>query len=104
MTLSEFGRKFKIWHPTYGYYGGASKKWCEYPDPKPTPIDEMDSAFRSHDIARFNSKALPPKERAEIDIRTDRVLGLRLRSNLEPFKHRVYGPIYCFIAKRVFKV
>lgn len=79
----------RIPHPQYGNYGGAKRH--------KDPVDKMDKLFKIHD--RNIEKAVTKKDREE----ADKKLGVGLRRDLRPYKRKIYGPVYHWFAKLIFK-
>lgn len=95
MALPEWMRKIPT--PTYGVCGGASK------DCVPKPIDKMDVLFLEHDQNLFQADQLPEPERTIARREADKVLAEGLRKDLRPYRRPIYGPMYNFFAKMVFR-
>lgn len=70
------------------------------------PVDGMDCACIMHDMDLFAARQIDDPEQQALALRAaDLLLGLRLRkkSDMEPYKFKIYGPIWNFTAKLVFK-
>jgi hypothetical protein len=81
-------------HPYYGNYGGASNHGENYTLP---PIDEMDRAFKKHDISLLLS--LTSEEIFESDWELVKNL---LKINIFTLKKPIYGKIYWLFCLYIF--
>lgn len=86
----------------YGYYGGAARRWVDYTYPRPEPVDKMDEAFCTHDIALFHSNYQPDRLRKKLRELADHELAVQLRSDLRPYAYPFWGPTFNFLARLVF--
>lgn len=89
-------------HPTYGWFGGAKKRWCKY-DPLPKPVDEMDEGCMYHDIWLWLSNSLSHHERKVMRKCADSLLGSWLRNITKPYYHKIYGPVFNRFARVIFR-
>ena len=80
----------KIPTPTYGEFGGSYQEFTG-------PVDKMDGLFRDHDE---NLRWADCQEERDL---ADRELAVGLRQDLKPYHRKLYGPIYCWVAKLVFR-
>lgn len=100
-------------HPEYGNYGGRRRRCLSHENADknggncPLPVDRMDKAFQTHDTelrhARLKYKPGPLRESA---LRlADEKLALTLKSlpRFTGYKHKIWGPIYRFLASIPFR-
>ena len=80
----------KIPVPSYGEHGGNYQEYTG-------PVDKMDELFKTHDSDLDKAKTMVERKEA------DKKLGRGLRKNLKPYKHKIYGPVYHFFSKLIFK-
>ena len=90
----------KLPHPTYGKCGGASKDCSTTP-----PRDWMDIAFKEHD----EDLKIASEEKTEVLRKVarkgaDRKLAKALRKgDSKKLNRKIYGPIYLFFSKLIFR-
>ena len=102
MPIPQWLRKFPNPLPNYGECGGASAD-CS----TPKPIDKMDKLFLKHDKdLEYADGADDPENKKRLRRIADRDLALGLRGKfgtLEPYRRPVYGHVYNFFAKLIFR-
>lgn len=100
--IPDWLRKLGNYAPNYGSCCGR-KLDCSGGG---NPIDGMDCACVMHDMDLYSAHQIEDEEERLLAIRAaDLLFGLRLRNKdeMEPYKFRVYGPIYNAVSKLVFK-
>src|SRR3990167_4666635 len=99
MEIPEWARKLGKYFPNYGECGGASASCAT-----PKPIDKMDKLFLKHDKdLEYADKAEEKKNRERLRRIADRELALGLRKDLRPYRRPIYGEVYNFFAKLIFR-
>lgn len=84
-------------HIGYGKCGGRNRD-CSVRE----PVDKLDEAFREHDCALFEASLEPDEaKREEMRQEADKALAKRLRGDLGRLP--LWGWVYVFFAKMVFK-
>ena len=97
MPLPEWLRHIPT--PQYGKCGGASADCSDRP-----PQDKMDLLFEKHDKdLEYANGAEDPENKKRLRKLADRDLAIGLRKNLRPYRRPVYGEVYNFFAKLIFR-
>ena len=99
MPIPQWLRKIGKYLPTYGRCGGAAASCAT-----PKPIDKMDKLFLKHDKdLEYADGADDPENKKRLRRIADRELALGLRKDLRPYRRPVYGEVYNFFARLIFR-
>lgn len=92
----------KIPHPTYGLFCGQKANGSAFG--KNIPVDALDACCYEHDKNCFEAEKLNSLD----DIlnskdKADYEFAIKLRTNLKPFKYKIWGAIYQNFARMIFR-
>lgn len=98
MAIPEWLRRLGKLDPGYGVCGGYNRDCAP-----PQPVDKMDMLFQEHDQNLYQTNFLEEPEKSIARKEADKILAQGLRKDLKPYSRKIYGPIYHFFAKMVFR-